>query len=119
MTDTTERRQHRRYPVRTTLHCRRIGRGGFDEDIVSADLSAGGCLVRADRRLGVGDVLVLDIDASGIVVGLKGLVIAAREVPGHPDERLVHIAFTGLNPERFEALGQLLEAWAKEAAASR
>jgi len=114
MGDTIDRRRHRRHPVQAALHCRRLGRGGFDEEVTSADLSAGGCLLRADRRLAIGDVLVLDVELGGVAVALKGLVVASREVPGHPDERLVHIAFTGLSPERVQALGDLLDAWERE-----
>jgi hypothetical protein len=106
-----ERRQHRRLPVRTSLHCRRIGRGGFDEQVTSDDLSAGGALLRADRRLGVGDVLVLELDAGGVAVNVKGLVIATREIPGQPDQRYVHVAFTGLSPDRLAALAKLLDTW--------
>lgn len=113
-----ERRQHRRLPVRTSLHCRRLGRGGFDEQVSSADLSSGGALLRADRRLGVGDVLVLDVEVGGFTLGLKGLVIATREIPGHADQRFVHVAFTGLSPDRLAALGRLLDAWEREAADS-
>jgi len=116
MVITEERRQHRRLPVRTALHCRRIGRGGFDEELTSADLSAGGALLKADRRLGVGDVLVLELSAGGFAVGVKGLVIATREVPGSRSERYVHVAFTGLSPDRLEALGELLDAWERETA---
>lgn len=109
-----ERRQHRRLPVRTSLHCRRLGRGGFDETVTSADLSAGGALLRADRRLGVGDVLVLEVELSGVALGVKGLVIATRDVPGRADQRLVHVAFTGLSPERLTSLARLLDAWERE-----
>ncbi len=116
MANITDRRQHRRLPVRTSLHCRRLGRGGFDEQLTSADLSAGGALLRADRRLGIGDVLGLDIELGGFAVGLKGLVIATREVPGERDSRYVHVAFTGLSPDRLVALGRLLDAWEREAA---
>lgn len=119
MTIVDERRKHRRLPVRTSLHCRRLGRGGFDEEVTSADLSAGGILLRADRRLGVGDVLVLEIDAAGFTLGLKGLVIATRDIPGHADERFVHVAFTGLSPERLVALGRMLEAWEQDHPADR
>lgn len=108
---TEERRQHKRLPVRTSLHCRRIGRGGFDEQLTSIDLSAGGALLRADRRLSVGDVLVLELSVGGFSAGVKGLVIATREVVGERDDRYVHVAFTGLSPDRLEALGRLLDEW--------
>jgi len=111
-----ERRQHRRLPVRTSLHCRRLGRGGFDETVTSADLSAGGALLKADRRLDVGDVVMLEVEIGGFAVGLKGLIIATREVSGQPGERLVHVAFTGLSPDRLEALGNLLDQWEAETA---
>ncbi len=113
-----ERRQHKRLPVRTTLQCRRLGRGGFDETVTSADLSAGGALLQADRRLDVGDVVMLEVELGGFAVGLKGLIIATRELNGKPKERLVHVAFTGLSPDRLEALGNLLDQWERESAAA-
>ena len=109
-----DRRLHRRLPVRTSLHCRRLGRGGFDETVTSADLSAGGALIEADRRLDVGDVVMLEVEVAGFGLGLKGLIIATREVPGPERKRLVHVAFTGLSPDRLEALGNLLDAWERE-----
>ena len=112
-----ERRRYRRLPIVASLHCRRLGRGGFDEEVHSVDLSAGGALLRTDRRLGVGDVLVLDVTIEDVSLGLKGLVIATREVPGHADERFVHIAFTGLSDERITALARLLDGWERDAAA--
>lgn len=115
MATVEERRQHRRLPVRTSLHCRRIGRGGFDEEVTSADLSAGGVLLRADRRLAVGDVLVLELSVGGFALGVKGLVIATRDTPSDRMQRYVHVAFTGLSPDRLEALGRLLDAWERDA----
>lgn len=110
-----DRRQHRRLPVRAALQCRRLGRGGFDEQLTSADLSAGGALLRADRRLSVGDVLLLELTLGGFSVGLKGLVVATREVPSDPTGRFVHVAYTGMSPDRLEALGRVLDAWEAEA----
>ena len=109
-----DRRQHRRLPVRTSLQCRRLGRGGFDETVESADLSAGGALLEADRRLDVGDVVMLAVEVGGFALGLKGLVIATRELSGGTKNRLVHVAFTGLSPDRLEALGNLLDTWEQE-----
>jgi hypothetical protein len=116
MADVEERRHHKRLPVRTTLRCRRLGRGGFDEEVTSVDLSAGGALLFADRRLDVGDVLNLDFEIGGFGLGLKGLVIASREAPARDDKRLIHVAFTGLSPDRLSALGALLDDWEREAA---
>lgn len=113
-----ERRRYRRLPITLALHCRRLGRGGFDEEVRSVDLSAGGALLRADRRLGVGDVLLLEIAVDDVSLGLKGLVIATREVPGHADERFVHIAFTGLSDDRVAALARVLDTWERDAAES-
>ena len=111
-----DRRLHKRLPVRTSLHCRRLGRGGFDETVTSADLSSGGALLEADRRLDVGDVVMLEVEIGGFALGLKGLVIATRELPNNRvRNRLVHVAFTGLSPDRLEALGNLLDAWEREA----
>jgi hypothetical protein len=111
-----DRRQHKRLPVRTSIQCRRLGRGGFDETVTSADISSGGALLEADRRLDVGDVVMLAVEVGGFALGLKGLVIATRELPGKTKNRLVHVAFTGLSPDRLEALGNLLDTWERESA---
>jgi hypothetical protein len=115
MAITEERRQHRRLPVRISVHCRRLGRGGFDETVHTADFSVGGALLRADRRLGVGDVVALDVAVGSVTLGLKGLVIATREIAGRTDERHVHVAFTGMSPERSASLARLLDDWSTEA----
>jgi hypothetical protein len=93
-----------------------LGRGGFDETVTSADLSAGGVLLRADDRLGVGDVLELQFEIGGISLGLRGLVVATRGVAGQPHQRFVHVAFTGLDPDRLTTLTRLLEDWERETA---
>lgn len=112
MTLVDERRQHRRLPVRAAVHCRRIGRGGFDEQVTSDDLSAGGMLLRADRRLGVGDVLVIELDAgSDLALNLKGLVIATRDIGNRSDQRYVHVAFTGMSADRMAGLARLIDSW--------
>ena len=61
---------------------------------------------------------MIELEVGGFSLGLKGLVIATREVPGDGGDRYVHVAFTGLSPERLEALGRLLDAWEREAAAT-
>jgi hypothetical protein len=111
-----ERRQHKRVPVHTTVRCRRLGRGGFDEEVPSVDLSAGGMLLRADGRLAVGDVLSLELELAGFSLAFRGLVVAVREASG--DDRFVHVAFTGLSPDRLATLADLLESWEHEAAGS-
>lgn len=118
MATVEERRHHKRLPVRTSVRCRRLGRGGFDEEVTSLDLSAGGALLRADHRLDVGDVLSLDLEVAGFSIGLRGLVVAARPVRPDTEERYVHVAFTGLDPDRLASLGRLLDEWERESAGS-
>ena len=112
-----ERRRNRRHAVRTNLHCRRLGRKGFEEVVASVDLSLGGALVEADDRLAVGDVLVLEFPIDDLILGLRGLVVSVRPVATATDRaRYVHVAFTGLSPERLEALCQFLQGLEDEAA---
>jgi hypothetical protein len=114
-----ERRRHRRFAVRTNLRCRRLGRGGYDEEVASIDLSLGGVLLLADDRVDVGDVVALDFAVVDETLGLRGLVVSVRPTLGSdgPHERYVHVAFTGLSPERFDSLCQFLDTLAPAAAA--
>ena len=115
--DDGERRQHRRLAVRTSVTCRRLGRGGFDEPVDTLDLSPGGALLATDTRLGVGDVLALTIEAGDLAVSLRAMVVATRAVPGSSGRlRYVHVAFTGLSPTRVAELCRLLERWDVELA---
>jgi PilZ domain len=109
-----ERRRHRRFAVRTNLRCRRLGRGGFDEEVASIDLSLGGVLLLADDRVDVGDVVALDFAVVDVTLGLRGLVVSVRPTVGShgphgPHGRYVHVAFTGLSPERLDSLCQFLD----------
>ena len=107
-----ERRRHRRQPVCTGVRCRRLGRGGFDESVESLDLSLGGMLLLADRRLGVGDVLHLELGRDGTNVRLQGMVVGVRDAPFTGlHARYVHVAFTSLSSHRLDALAELLAAW--------
>jgi len=115
MATVDERRQHKRLPVRTSVRCRRLGRGGYDEDVTSLDVSAGGVLLRADNRLGVGDVLSLEFELAGFALGLKGLVVAARDAGRDGGDRYVHVAFTGLGADRLASLSRLLDDWERDA----
>jgi hypothetical protein len=101
-----ERRRHRRYAVRASMRCRRLGRGGYDEVISSVNLSLGGALVLADDRVDVGDVVLLDLPVDDMGNGVRGLVVTVRPAVGadEPHARFVHVAFTGLSPERVDAL---------------
>ena len=114
-----ERRRHRRHTVQSSVRCRRLGRGGYEEEVASVDLSLGGVLVRADDRLGVGDVLVLDFPVADLSLGLRGLVVSVRSVAGDPDPdaRYVHVAFTGLSPERLDLLCRYVEDLSAETSA--
>ena len=109
MVQVEERRRHTRVPVEARMHCRRLGLRGFDEDVTAVDLSVGGAHLIADRRLGVGDVVVLDVDVDDLALSVRGLVVSVRAVSGGVGEaRHVHVAFTGLSPERLTALGDLV-----------
>ena len=85
VTTIEERRSHPRQEVRTAVRCRRLGRSGFDEAVESLDLSPGGALLLADRRLGVGDVLRLefhvDDSSDDISVAVQGMVVGVRDAP--------------------------------------
>ena len=105
-----ERRRHSRVAIDARLHCRRLGLAGFDEDVAACDLSIGGAHLLADRRLGVGDVVVLDVDTADISLTLRGLVVSVRPViGGRVEDRHVHVAFTGLSPDRMQELGLLID----------
>lgn len=107
-----ERRRHERVPVDARLHCRRLGLRGFDEDVQACDLSLGGAHLLADGRLSVGDVVALDVDIEDISVQLRGLVVGVRPIAEGGTRRHVHVAFTGLSPERLARLGDLVAAGA-------
>jgi hypothetical protein len=111
MTAVEERRRHRRVAVNTSLRCRRLGRGGYDEVVSSVDVSLGGALVLADDRVDVGDVVVLDLPLDDLTIGLRGLVVTVRPAVGvdGPRARFVHVAFTGLSPERLDVLCRYLD----------
>ena len=109
MVKVEERRRHDRVPVETRMHCRRLGLRGFDEDVTACDISVGGAHLVADRRLGVGDVVVLDVDLGDLALSVRGLVVSVRPVAGSVGEaRHVHVAFTGLSPDRLTQLGELV-----------
>ena len=105
-----ERRRHHRVPLDARMHCRRLGLGGFDEDVTACDLSVGGAHLVADRRLGLGDVVVLEVDVADVALSVRGLVVAVRPIADGTDARHVHVAFTGLSPERLSALGDQVAA---------
>lgn len=107
--DLRGRRAFRRVPVRFTLRCRRIGRGGFDSAVEGVDLSPGGVRFRARYGLDTGDVVLVTaaLDGTDEVV-FKGLVVqVARFDGGGVDE--VHVAFTGLSADAQDDLARLLE----------
>lgn len=109
MVKVEERRRHARVPVDARMHCRRLGLRGFDEDVTACDLSVGGAHLVADRRLGVGDVVVLDVAMDDLALSVRGLVVSVRPVDGTKSEaRHVHVAFTGLSPDRLAQLGDLV-----------
>jgi hypothetical protein len=111
MIEVEERRRHPRVPVDARVHCRRLGRRGFDEDVTACDLSVGGAHLVADRRLGVGDVVVLDVDLGEVALKVRGLVVSVRPLgSGVAGARHVHVAFTGLSGDRLAQLGDLVAA---------
>lgn len=107
-----ERREHTRHTFEGVVGCRRLGRGGFDEIVESLDLSPGGALLLADRRLGVGDVLRLEFVVDDLTLAVQGMVVGVRDAPFKGmHARFVHVAFTSLNAERLDALARVLDAW--------
>jgi hypothetical protein len=112
VTTIQERRSHPRQVVETAVRCRRLGRSGFDQEVETLDLSPGGTLLLADRRLGVGDVLRLEFHVDDVSVAVQGMVVGVRDAPFKGiDARYVHVAFTSLSPERLDALSRVLDTW--------
>jgi len=102
-----ERRAHRRVPARFRVHCRRLGRGGIDEDVEAVDLSMGGIRIAAPGALRTGDVVELTISEGAEPVTFSGLVVASSR--GH-GATYSHVAFTRLGPNALEHLGHLVDA---------
>ena len=107
--DERGRRAFRRVPVRFTLRCRRIGRGGFDNVVEGVDLSPGGVRFRSRTGLDTGDVVLVTAAVNGDdAVVFKGLVVQVAGLEGGwVDE--VHVAFTGLSTAAQDDLARLLE----------
>lgn len=112
VTELDDRRSHERRRINTAVTCHRMGRGGFDEEVETLDLSPGGTLLLADRRLGVGDVLALEFDADGLGLRIQGMVVGVRDAPFKGmHARYVHVAFTSLSAERLTKLARAIAAW--------
>lgn len=108
MSTSSERRTTPRVPTRFTVHCRRLGRGGIDDDVEVVDLSMGGLRIVAPDRLQVGDVVELKIDEALDPLTLFGLVVGMA--PGDDDAtRHGNIAFTRLVPSTLEHIGLLID----------
>jgi hypothetical protein len=107
--DLRGRRAFRRIPVRFTLRCRRIGRGGFDCAVEGVDLSPGGVRFRARHGLDTGDVVLVTASLSGEdSVVFKGLVVQVAGIEGDGLDE-VHVAFTGLSTDAQDDLARLLD----------
>jgi c-di-GMP-binding flagellar brake protein YcgR len=105
-----QRRRERRVPVRFAVHCRRLGRGGFDEVVQTVDLSTGGAGIVAGAALVVGDVVMLTVEAgNGDEVSCKGLVVATSPSPRYRRQRHAHIAFSTLSDTTRERLTRIID----------
>ncbi len=101
-----ERRAHPRVLTRFNVHCRRLGRGGVDQDVEVVDLSMGGIRIASPAELQSGDVVELTIREEDEPFTLSGLVVANSPGGG---VRYSHIAFTRLVPSSLEHIGQLVD----------
>ena len=101
-----ERRAHPRVLTRFNVHCRRLGRGGIDEDVEVVDLSMGGIRITAPGELQSGDVVELTIHEGEQPLTLSGLVVGTSPGGG---VRYSHIAFTRLVPTTLEHIGELVD----------
>jgi hypothetical protein len=104
--DGAERRAHPRVLTRFNVHCRRLGRGGIDEDVEVVDLSMGGIRITAPGELQSGDVVELTIHEGQQPLTLSGLVVGTSPGGG---VRYSHIAFTRLVPTTLEHIGALVD----------
>lgn len=102
----SERRIHTRVNTRFDVHCRRLGRGGVDEDVEVVDLSMGGMRIAGSGALQTGDVVELTLLESGTDVVLCGLVVGNST---GAEGRSSHIAFTRQTPTTLEHIGQLVD----------
>jgi PilZ domain len=101
------RRSHRRVNTQLAMHCRRLGRTGFEETVHAVDLSPGGVRFLIDGRLITGDVVLLTLDLEGVEVQFKGLVVHVSN--SEDGRRQAHVAFTGVSGSAQEALAELLD----------
>lgn len=102
-----ERRSHRRVPARLTVHCRRVGRTGVDDEVEIIDLSMGGVRITAPERLDVGDTVEISVHDENDTLTISGLVVSTRT--SGDDGRYGHIAFTRLGPSTLERIGHLID----------
>ena len=99
----SERRAHPRMPIQCTVHCRRLGRPGFDEFVEAIDLSPGGIRLRCAGELKEGDLVLTTLNMTGEDLGLKGRVVRASTAL-----HLAHIAFLNLSERSREQLDAVL-----------
>lgn len=108
--DTAERRAHPRFPTRFEVQCRRLGRGGAEQDVEVVDLSMGGMRITSPVELYSGDVVELTIlETEGPLV-LNGLVVGSS--PGS-EVSYSHIAFTRVGSSTLEQIGELVDRMAE------
>lgn len=99
-----QRRAAQRVPVGFTMHCRRLGRGGFDEPVAAVDLSVTGAGILAGPGLVVGDVVLLTLGADPDDISCKGLVVGTGPSLRYPKQRHAHIAFATLSGTTLDRL---------------
>jgi hypothetical protein len=99
------RRAHRRFPVRFRLHCRRLGRPGYDEIVEAVDLSAGGMRFQAAGDLATGDVVLLTFELDRDRLEITGLVV---HVSRWGTGAAAHVAFTSVDETRRTWVERLL-----------
>jgi len=91
-----ERRAHKRYAVDLPID---IKLNGQNLSCRLVDISAGGALVRTDRRVEVGDKVAIDLPNEGTVIGtvvrltpshialsFPGLVVVSKFLPERPPQ---------------------------------
>lgn len=103
-----ERRAHPRIPAAATVHCRRLGRSGFDRDVRVVDVSMGGVRIAAPDPLHVGDLVTLSFSEDASPLTVRGLVVGTT--PHEAGAAFGHIAFTSLGPAGLEGVGRLVDA---------
>lgn len=95
----SERRKHRRFPVRIDSYCRGTTQAGIGR---VSDLSAGGCRITTSVPLVQGDTAVITMNVTGRPMTLSGRVVAAGA-------RGINIRFENLTASAEHALLEFLQ----------